>query len=92
MIKWLKVKWIYYRFRIKRFFFGKNYQTIKDCQTEWKCKNKSDIIRELIRLTGIINKNVPYVTKEYKKGLRKQSKKLLIKALIELKLQSQFRL
>ena len=92
MIKWFKVKWIYYWFRIKRFFFGKNYQTIKDCQTEWKRKNKGDIIRELIRLTGVINKNVPYVTTEYKKGLRKQSKKLLIKALIELKLQSQFRM
>lgn len=90
MIKKLKVLWIYFCFKIKRKIWGKNYQTIRDYQKEWKRKNKSDIIRELTKIAGEINKGFPAITKEYKKLIRKRSKKDLIKALIELKIRQQF--
>jgi len=90
VIKRLRVLWIYITFRIKRFLFGKDYQTIRDYQAEWKRKSKGDIIRELTRISAVINKNPAIITSEFKKALRKNSKKKLIKVLVDLKLRAQF--
>ena len=90
MIKRLKVLWIYIVFRIKRKLWGKNFQSIRDYQKQWKRKTKGDIIRELARISGSINKNPAVITTGFKKALRKNSKRKLIKVLVDLKLREQF--
>lgn len=74
--------------RLKKWINKKlNRVTIKEYYEEVKHFNKRELIKEVIVLSQKINHNQCGVSSDFKKGLRKCSKKQLLRTLIVLQLE-----
>lgn len=67
--------------------FKKKGLTFQEYHNAFKNKSKGDIIREIVITTQRIAKNNAGITTTYKKKLRREAKKNLLKTLILLKIQ-----
>lgn len=83
----------YYRLKFYHWFkvriLKKEYMTIREFKRDRKSKTKNQIIKEIVATAARINKGTADIEPSYKKELRKYSKSILIKTLIELKLKYQ---
>ena len=81
MINWFKKM----RFRIIRWFNetfkGYKYTNVGDFEKEKRCLSKSQIVREIIEVSAKINNSFAVVPADYKKELKSQGKRRLIKTL-----------